>query len=140
MAGGAMHGVVIYGPACDVEGLLNDARIGTDAVTDPASFSSGRTTCATVTPYTQRLNTTVRTVFFMHGLNEMDPPLSNMASTSQREFCPSNVEILLTYEFYWIFSIDHVNDINLYISIGYVSFIITWAKLSTIVSLANIDV
>jgi hypothetical protein len=49
------------------------------------------------------------------------------------EFCPSNVEILLTYEFYWIFSIDHVNDINLYISIGYVSFIITWAKLSEFV-------
>jgi hypothetical protein len=30
------YGVVIYGPTCHVKGLLNQARIGTDAVIYPA--------------------------------------------------------------------------------------------------------
>jgi hypothetical protein len=32
-----LYNVVIYGPALDVKGLLNDARIGTDAVIYPAA-------------------------------------------------------------------------------------------------------
>jgi hypothetical protein len=31
-----VDGIVIYGPARNVKGLLNQARIGTDAVLDPA--------------------------------------------------------------------------------------------------------
>jgi hypothetical protein len=31
------EGFVIYGPACDIQGRLHDARIGTDAVIYPAS-------------------------------------------------------------------------------------------------------
>jgi hypothetical protein len=44
-SGNSREGIVIYGPACNVKGLLNQARMGTDAVIYPYMDSSRPASC-----------------------------------------------------------------------------------------------